>query len=417
MEAELAATMRLCAARMEYLPALANEAGLMPTGISRLRDQTRAACRQVAMLQDLLGSSLKVAETESFSQVVPSWSLEALAPWLIRDWGPARELEEIEARLAMACATHLRDPASCRIAFPGCGAGGLAARLAAPFGEAYAFDTSLPILAILARLLRQGSLDLCLAPPLTEAGRLAMRGADASQLEILAMDATRTAFANGALDCVVTAFLLDLIPDPHLLVAEVNRMLAPGGIWINYGPTGPRGALWHFSGVETVELAKRHGFSILESEPHRSTLFNFGAADPAGAWSSHVCNLLVAKKTSEISRAAAATPAGETTERDIPAHFPGALIERRQHPGENESILFVHERVPGRPVRFSIGPGFAAALASVDGQTPVAVLAARLVQSGLARDQKDAVAAYGRLIDSELLRLKTAGDGDVSLLK
>lgn len=417
VQAELAAINRLGAARMEYLSALAIEARLVPTGIKRLHEQAQATCRQGAMLKELLGCDLGARETDAFSQVTPGWGLGELVPWLIRDWGPVSELKQIEARLETACAAHLPDPASCRIAFPGCGAGGLAARLSAPFGEAFAFDTSLPVLAILARLLHQGSLDLCLAPPLTEAGQLALRGAEARHLEILAMDATRTAFADGALDGVLTAFLLDLLPDPHRLVAEVSRILAPGGIWINYGPSGPRGALWHFGGAETAELATQHGFSILESEPHRSTLFDFRASDPAGAWSSHVCHLLVASKTSKIPKRAATRPKGDTQAASIPVHFPGALIERRQRPGEGESILFAHERMPGRPVRFAIGPGSAAALASVDGHTPVAVLAARLVQSGLARDQTDAEAAYWRLIDAELLQLKTGSDVDAGFGK
>ena len=59
---------------------------------------------------------------------------------------------------------------------------------------------------------------------------------------LAAMDAFDTVFADGSVDCVVTAFLLDLIPEPRRLADEIHRILRDKGVWINHGPSGPLSA-------------------------------------------------------------------------------------------------------------------------------------------------------------------------------
>jgi ubiquinone/menaquinone biosynthesis C-methylase UbiE len=55
------------------------------------------------------------------------------------------------------------------------------------------------------------------------------------------MDALDTAFADGSVACVVTSFLIDLIPEPRKLASEIHRILCDDGVWINYGPSGLAG--------------------------------------------------------------------------------------------------------------------------------------------------------------------------------
>ncbi len=157
--------------------------------------------------------------------------------------------------------------------------------------KAYAFDLSLPILAVVAQLLQMGEVDLQLAPPLADAGRLRLNGVETRNLTLLSMNATASGFADQSLDCVVTSFLLDVISEPTKLIEEIHRILVPGGVWVNYGPTGPRNALWHFDRSELSDLACSLGFELLQHVAHRTTLFAFGAEDSDGAWSSHMCHL------------------------------------------------------------------------------------------------------------------------------
>jgi SAM-dependent methyltransferase/uncharacterized protein YbaR (Trm112 family) len=52
-------------------------------------------------------------------------------------------------------------------------------------------------------------------------------------------DALQAPFAPGTFDVVVTPWLLDILEVPaDLLVARINRLLAPGGAWINHGSVG-----------------------------------------------------------------------------------------------------------------------------------------------------------------------------------
>ena len=41
------------------------------------------------------------------------------------------------------------------------------------------------------------------------------------------LDAFETAFAAASVDCIVTSFLLDLLPDPTKLAKEIHRVLRP----------------------------------------------------------------------------------------------------------------------------------------------------------------------------------------------
>ncbi len=62
---------------------------------------------------------------------------------------------------------------------------------------------------------------------------------------LLEMDAQATSFATGSFDAAVAMFVASVVPDPHALVAELRRVVKPGGtiVFINHFARD-RGPLW-----------------------------------------------------------------------------------------------------------------------------------------------------------------------------
>jgi hypothetical protein len=73
-------------------------------------------------------------------------------------------------------------------------------------------------------------------------------------------------FVHGTFDTIVTPWFIDQVPpDLPAFLATTNRMLRPGGRWINHGPLlyPPDAPLSRrFSCEEVFELAARAGFAM-----------------------------------------------------------------------------------------------------------------------------------------------------------
>jgi SAM-dependent methyltransferase/uncharacterized protein YbaR (Trm112 family) len=78
-------------------------------------------------------------------------------------------------------------------------------------------------------------------------------------------DALQAPFVAGAFDVVVTPWLLDILEVPaDLLVARINRLLAPGGAWINHGSVGFCHAdpAERLTADELLERVRVRGFAV-----------------------------------------------------------------------------------------------------------------------------------------------------------
>ena len=168
---------------------------------------------------------------------------------------------------------------------------------------------------------------------------------------LAAMDAFDTVFADGSVDCVVTAFLLDLIPEPRRLADEIHRILRDEGAWINYGPSGPMKALWRFDQTESAAFFEAAGFSVIAAEAFRATHLDVSRDFPSWSFQNHLCYLTSARKTGPArNRPMPTTPGAAEVPQIVPRHFPGAQLIRRQRLGEDATptVLLRHERVPSR---------------------------------------------------------------------
>lgn len=407
----------------EHVVALAQKRHLPSVTQERLAAQADAEHRRWSALSELLLPALEPwAHAAQTVQVSPGdtllpigWSIDTMLPWIWRDWADSSEIEEAAALCGRAIDEHFDQRSGRSIAFPGCGAGGLAYRLAHGFEAAFAFDLDLPTLALADWMKSAGRIHPAFdLSDQTEPGAIGV-GSDSRQrpdtsrhLQFLLMDALNTGFAKSSLDCVVTSFLLDVLPDPMPLFEEISRILRPGGLWVNYGPSGPAGGVLQFTPDEVSALAAPYGFELSDSASHRVTFL----APPSGgqhlSWCLHSCYLTALKRLAQPSRvmpsASAPSLAGSSiTEATRLAHQRGAVIQQGLPIGPNGSLVYRHHGVPGRPEHFAVGPSLAAILSLIDGVSDVAGLCTLLMQRGLAKTKADARQTLEMLVNEGLI--------------
>jgi hypothetical protein len=87
-------------------------------------------------------------------------------------------------------------------------------------------------------------------------------------LSLLFADALRPPFAPGSLDVVITSWFIDVVrADLRQTAAAINRVLRPGGLWINIGPLRFRTVPSRAYGIEEVlEIARLASFEVDTSD-------------------------------------------------------------------------------------------------------------------------------------------------------
>jgi len=101
-----------------------------------------------------------------------------------------------------------------------------------------------------------------------------LRGPQLPEKEFLYIlaDATRLPFAESSFQVVFTPFLIDVVgEDLRTLAPKIQRILQPGGIWVNYGAM-TFGYEMAYTGEEVLAIIADSGFKITEqgyqSKPH-----------------------------------------------------------------------------------------------------------------------------------------------------
>jgi SAM-dependent methyltransferase len=406
--------------RREVLEILASDAGLPEVSIDRHRDTIDAEIARAEKFLTLLGSAVPAQADQSQPSLgarVSGWTLEALVPFLLRDWTNTTELDGIKDRIGVALGHAFADFSAKSAVFPACGAGGLMSRLAPEFGQVLGFDLTLPALRAARDLLDGKALDLALPRTLNKAGRVTLRGNNSesanSPVVLAAMDAFDTALADGSVDCVITAFLLDLIPEPRRLADEIHRILCDNGVWINYGPSGPLKALWRFDQTESAAFFEAAGFSVIDAEVFRTTHLDVSRDCPSWSFQNHICYLTSARKTGQAGSWRIPTaPSPAEVSQIVPRHFPGAHLVQRQSLGADEmrTTILRYERLPSRMQSVDISNDMARLIALVDGKRTVLEIAEmfKLETPGLSAD--DIIQAFTHYFENEILNWRRPGD-------
>jgi SAM-dependent methyltransferase len=339
------------------------------------------------------------------------WAFDALLPYLMRDWTDTEELAAAKTLIGIALQKIIPDPTAKSLVVAGCGAAGLIARLPPTFGKIMGFDLTLPILGAARHLLDGKPLDVPLPRAIHGNGRISLHPseppAEGIRPVIAAMDMFDTAFADGTVDCVITSFLLDLIPQPSRLAAEIHRILSDGGIWINYGPSGPLKALWRFDNAECAGFFATAGFTPIHADSHRTTYLDLSQDIPSWSSRSHICYLTAARKTARQQETARPSPPAEQAQfvKLIPRHNPSASLVRHQSLGTDRKLTMAlrFERFPGKMERVGIGAQDFQILELVDGKRTVLDIADLLGQKPHNHATADIVSAFRQYFEQDLL--------------
>ena len=98
-------------------------------------------------------------------------------------------------------------------------------------------------------------------------------------------DALRPPFAPGSLDAVLTPWFIDVVrTDVRETAAAINRVLRPGGLWINVGPLRFRNELSRQYAIEEVwDIVEQTGFAVLARARADIPASTPRSADPDGS--------------------------------------------------------------------------------------------------------------------------------------
>jgi SAM-dependent methyltransferase len=408
--------------RRDSFDRIGADTGLTNASLDRHRDVLDAEIARAETFLALLEPAAKILEAfndsagQSLDAQRSGWTFDSLFPYLLRDWTNTSELDGTKSKIAAALKNVFPDPSGKSIVFAACGAGGLMTEIAADFESVLGFDLTLPILAAARHLIDGKSLDMALPHSINEFGHIILRGraptSVRSHIELVTMDAFDTAFADGSVDCVITSFLIDLIPDPRALAEEMHRILSGDGVWINYGPSGPLKALWRFDLTEGAAFFEAAGFAVVQTEAYRTTYLDLSRDCPSWSFQSHMCYLTSARKVSRSAeKPKGITPSPTELLEIVPQHYPGAHLIERQRFGSKptRTTIYRYERIPGRAESVEIGTDAARIFALIDGKRTVREIADLLRQSESAQPVEEIVRGFARYFDQRLVSRRDKG--------
>ena len=87
----------------------------------------------------------------------------------------------------------------------------------------------------------------------------------ADQFDCILGDVSNVPFADKSFDTILTPWLIDIIPmDLREFIPHVNRLLKPGGVWVNTGSLAffHKNESWNYSENESIDLLKKYGFQV-----------------------------------------------------------------------------------------------------------------------------------------------------------
>jgi SAM-dependent methyltransferase/uncharacterized protein YbaR (Trm112 family) len=191
-----------------------------------------------------------------------------------RDWAWGEDENAASAAVVAGALGAGRAPGPARVLVLGAGAGRLAYDLHAAGGATLtvALDVNPLLLGVARRAAAGEALELWEFPlaPLDAAHVAVLRRLVAPAparpgLEFVCADAFRAPFAPQAFDAVVTPWFVDIVDvEFPAIAAHVNRLLRPGGRWVNFGslafPSRRPAARWSVEDV--LALVADAGFSV-----------------------------------------------------------------------------------------------------------------------------------------------------------
>jgi SAM-dependent methyltransferase len=300
-------------ARVQELQGEAESAQLLPRTRQRLLRIANGFAQQVEAVAALF-DPLDAGTDEMAASVVPSRPEPALQPAILecyehvfRDW----VWGERECGLTLDFIKPLLPSGLERVAMYGAGAGRLAAdvhQTCTP-GHTLALDVNPVPFLVADKLLAGDTIDLPefpLDPNSDEVAvvtrHLARPFAVRDGLSFVFADALRPPIPAGSLDAVVTSWFIDAARvDLRQTAAAINRVLKPGGLWVNLGPLRFQAVLSRaYTIEEALEIVGASAFQLLSNDRQELPYFE---SPVSGSHRTDLVFRFAARKTGEAAAA------------------------------------------------------------------------------------------------------------------
>jgi SAM-dependent methyltransferase/uncharacterized protein YbaR (Trm112 family) len=319
------------------------------------------------------------------------WTPNALLPYFHQDWCDDTGFDQVRALVSSALTRH--GVSAPKVAVLGAGACGLAHALATRSERVYAVDLCLPALLMAQALMRGETLRVALEKAGWRPVDVEGPRAPAPNLTLIQANVNALPFADGSLSAVVTQYILDLMGNPLWLAAEIRRVLAPAGIWINFSNPFPMPAEAEEIGrpdlAEASELLVTSGWHVVDTQRHEFVLNDIRAIDPEAVPKRQEVHLFVARKPAQHTpedhgRRWMRDPAWwQCSVENVPGLDIKALRDQRPDPndGPPTALLSIAGQTVALPEEIAVG--VAALFQVLDRGLSLETVAAQLEHFGL----------------------------------
>jgi SAM-dependent methyltransferase len=211
-----------------------------------------------------------------------AWDIDHMLPYFYQDWHRTGDFPAMCNRIRTAIDKGASPET--RVLVIGAGACGLVGELATSGFEVHALDLSIPCLALANRLLRGESIEVTVPHKFEREWRAATLPGAPSPTKaplVSVANAARLPLQSGTFPIIVSQYVIDIATNPTQIIAEIERVLEPGGLWVNAGlPFGLTNEPLEVSPLcdEALEPVLRDmGFELISLERHAHRLSDTGS--------------------------------------------------------------------------------------------------------------------------------------------
>jgi SAM-dependent methyltransferase len=213
------------------------------------------------------------------------WPGLEMLEYFYRDWHGTKEAAALSRLFTDPIERFCHERES--VAVLGCGAGGLVYAVAELFPSTFGVDLAIDTLLLSKKLLDGEHFTLHYNIPRMSfpISRKTVRIEGAARkregINLLAANVQQLPFRSSSLSCVITQYMMDIVSSQKKIASEIHRVLAPGGVWLDFSLPLSINAADQFNSLELPLFLRRSGFELLEQSMHR---FSFLDLAPLSEW-------------------------------------------------------------------------------------------------------------------------------------
>lgn len=220
-------------------------------------------------------------------------------PFFYQDWRRTKDYQEAESLIVDALVKYRMDDEA--VAILGAGACGIAHASAKHFRVVCGLDLSVPTLLIAQAVLAGTPIEVHLPLAGWRCAEIPPPSPTQNEIRLVAANVGILPFAEATLSGVVTQYLMDVVGDPLGVAAEIQRVLKPGGIWVNFSNpfklAGDPPELPLPEPGDLPELFQPFGLEMIKAERKRFTLVNLDHIHAGGHRNAQEIHFFVARKS------------------------------------------------------------------------------------------------------------------------